>query len=46
MFDDVLIESAGKDKRKGGWVTAVISAVIHIAITYSASTGPTRMRLR
>jgi protein TonB len=30
MFDDVLIESAGKDKRKGGWVTAVISGVIHV----------------
>jgi protein TonB len=29
MFDDVLIESAGKDKKKGGWITAVISAVIH-----------------
>ncbi|MDQ3281302.1 MAG: hypothetical protein M3Q69_07800, partial [Acidobacteriota bacterium] len=32
MFDDVLIESAGKDKKKGGWVTAVISAVIHLAL--------------
>jgi protein TonB len=30
MFDDVLIESAGKDKQKGGWVTAVISTVIHV----------------
>jgi protein TonB len=30
MFDDVLIESAGKDKRKGGWITAVISGVIHL----------------
>src|SRR5205085_12277240 len=32
MFDDVLIESAGRDKKKGGWVNAVISAFIHIAI--------------
>jgi protein TonB len=32
MFDDVLIESGGKDKRKGGWVTALISGVIHLAI--------------
>src|SRR5215210_2369098 len=32
MFDDVLIESAGKDKNKGGWVTALISAVLHVAI--------------
>lgn len=32
MFDDVLIESAGKDKKKGGWVTALISTVVHIAI--------------
>lgn len=32
MFDDVLIESAGKDKKKGGWVTAVVSAVIHLGI--------------
>ncbi|HEX8411559.1 MAG TPA: energy transducer TonB [Thermoanaerobaculia bacterium] len=32
MFDDVLIESAGKDKEKGGWVTAVISLVVHAAI--------------
>jgi protein TonB len=32
MFDDVLIESAGKDKQKGGWVTALISAVIHLGI--------------
>ena len=32
MFDDVLIESAGKDKKKGGWVTALISAVIHVAL--------------
>src|SRR5687768_17652253 len=30
MFDDVLIESAGKGKRKGGWVTAVLSTVIHL----------------
>ena len=32
MFDDVLIESAGKDKKKGGWVNALISAVLHILI--------------
>lgn len=32
MFDDVLIESAGKDKKKGGWVTAVISGVIHLGL--------------
>ena len=32
MFDDVLIESAGKDRKKGGWVTALISAVLHIGI--------------
>lgn len=32
MFDDVLIESAGKDKQKGGWITALISAVIHLGL--------------
>lgn len=32
MFDDVLIESAGKDKKKGGWVTALISLVLHGAV--------------
>src|SRR5688572_20836421 len=32
MFDDVLIESAGKDRTKGGWITALISAVIHIGV--------------
>jgi periplasmic protein TonB len=32
MFDDVLIESAGKDKTKGGWITALISAFIHVVI--------------
>ncbi|HEX8172803.1 MAG TPA: energy transducer TonB [Thermoanaerobaculia bacterium] len=32
MFDDVLIESAGKDKKKGGWITAVISAIIHLGV--------------
>jgi periplasmic protein TonB len=32
MFDDVLIESAGKDKRTGGWVTALISGVIHLGL--------------
>src|SRR3954462_12446109 len=32
MFDDVLIESAGKDKKKGGWVTVLISAILHLVI--------------
>jgi len=32
MFDDVLIESAGKDKTKGRGVTALISAIVHIII--------------
>ncbi len=32
MFDDVLIESAGKDKTEGRGVTAVISAIVHIII--------------
>ena len=32
MFDDVLIESAGKDRKKGGWITALISAVIHLGV--------------
>lgn len=32
MFDDVLIESAGKDKTEGRGLTAVISAVVHILI--------------
>ena len=32
MFDDVLIESAGKDKQKGGWITALISGAIHVII--------------
>jgi protein TonB len=32
MFDDVLIESAGVDRRKGGWITALISGVIHLVI--------------
>src|SRR5438309_7405732 len=32
MFDDVLIESAGKDKTKGRGVTAVISLIAHIVI--------------
>jgi len=32
MFDDVLIESAGKDKKKGGWVTVLISAFLHLVI--------------
>jgi protein TonB len=32
MFDDVLIESAGKDKKKGGWKTVLISGFLHIII--------------
>ena len=32
MFDDVLIESAGRDKKKGGWLTALISGVIHLGL--------------
>jgi periplasmic protein TonB len=32
MFDDVLIESGGRDKAKGTWVTATISAVVHILL--------------
>ncbi|HUP46395.1 MAG TPA: energy transducer TonB [Thermoanaerobaculia bacterium] len=32
MFDDVLIESAGKDRQKGGWITALISAVVHVLL--------------
>jgi protein TonB len=32
MFDDVLIESAGRDKRTGGWLTASISTVIHLSM--------------
>ena len=32
MFDDVLIESAGKDKKKGGWVTVLISGILHLVI--------------
>ncbi len=32
MFDDVLIESAGIDKKKGGWRTASLSGIIHIVV--------------
>jgi protein TonB len=32
MFDDILIESAGKDKKKGGWLTALVSAIIHLGL--------------
>src|SRR3954468_845243 len=32
MFDDVLIESAGRDKKKGGWVTSLISLLVHAAL--------------
>lgn len=31
MFDEVLIESAGKDRKTGGWITALISGAIHAA---------------
>lgn len=32
MFDDVLIESAGKDRKQGTWITALISGVAHLLI--------------
>lgn len=32
MFDDVLIESSGLDKRKGTWITALIAAIVHLII--------------
>ena len=32
MFDEVLIESAGKDRKKGTWITALISGVVHLLI--------------
>src|SRR5258707_14056232 len=32
MFDDVLIESAGRDKKKGGWKTVLISGFLHMVI--------------
>ena len=32
MFDDVLIESAGKDKTKGRGVTTIISVGAHVVI--------------
>src|SRR5229473_8319607 len=32
MFDDVLIESGSRDKKKGTWVTALVSAVVHVII--------------
>lgn len=32
MFDDVLIESGGRDKQKGTWVTALISGVVHVLL--------------
>lgn len=32
MFDDVLIESLGLDKRKGAWTIAVIAGVVHLII--------------
>src|SRR5260221_3422554 len=36
MFDDVLIESAGIDKKKGGWRTASVSGIIHIVVIGAA----------
>src|SRR5436190_16487067 len=35
MFDDVLIESAGRDRNKKSWITGLISAVIHLVIVGS-----------
>jgi protein TonB len=32
MFDEILIESAGKDRQKGGWVSTLLSLVIHVAL--------------
>jgi protein TonB len=32
MFDDMLIESANKESSKSGWLTAVISAAVHLGI--------------
>jgi protein TonB len=32
MFDDVLIESGSRDKKKGTWITALISAVTHVVV--------------
>ena len=32
MFDDVLIESAGRDRTKGTWKTALVSAIVHLAL--------------
>lgn len=32
MFDDILIESAHIDKKKGGWATALLSLVLHIGV--------------
>src|SRR5258708_8961527 len=32
MFDDVLIESAGRDKKKGEWKTVLISGFLHLVI--------------
>ncbi|HEV8434960.1 MAG TPA: energy transducer TonB [Thermoanaerobaculia bacterium] len=32
MFDDVLIESGARDKHKGTWVTALLSAVVHVVL--------------
>ncbi len=32
MFDDVLIESAGRDRNKSSWVTGLISAVVHVVL--------------
>ncbi|HEX2834103.1 MAG TPA: TonB family protein [Thermoanaerobaculia bacterium] len=32
MFDDVLIESAGKERQKGAWVSTLLSVIIHVAL--------------
>lgn len=32
MFDDVLIESAGTDRKTATWITALISGVVHVLI--------------
>ncbi len=32
MFDDVLIESAGTDRKQGTWITALISGMVHLLV--------------
>jgi periplasmic protein TonB len=48
MFDDMLIESANRDRQRGGWVTSLISTALHvgmvgalIAAGYWARNNPT-----